>query len=59
MRACALQELGRHDESIAIAQALRRDPSNSDVRLAGEMIELLVLGCKGDYARARIGLQLI
>ncbi len=53
MRACALQECGRHDQALQIAMRLRATSVSSEVRLAAELIEALIAGCRGEFDRAR------
>lgn len=53
MRACALQECGRHDEALQIAARLRESTASNDVRLAAALVEALVVGCRGECDAAR------
>lgn len=53
MRACALQECGRHDQALQIAIRLRATSLSSEMRLAAELIEALIVGCRGEFDRAR------
>lgn len=53
LRACALQEIGRHDEALELALLVRRDCETSDESLAADLIEALIVGCRGDHERAR------
>lgn len=53
MRACALQECGRHDQAIKIAARLQAKGTSSDIRLAAKLVEALVTGCRGEYDTAR------
>jgi tetratricopeptide (TPR) repeat protein len=53
MRACALQEVGRHDEALQLAAELRANQTQVDVCLAAELIEAIVRGCRGEHDDAR------
>jgi tetratricopeptide (TPR) repeat protein len=53
MRACALQETGGHDEALRLAADVRAKATQADHRLAADLIEALVTGCRGDHGRAR------
>lgn len=53
MRAFALQEIGRHQQALEIAGILRAKTPDSDGRLAADLIEAIIVGCKGDGQAAR------
>lgn len=53
MKACALQEIGGHDEALELALHLRDTSSRLDVKLAARLIEVLVIGCSGRQDDAR------
>jgi len=53
MSACALQEIGRHDEALELAAALRSSKDCTDAVIAGKLIEALVIGCRGEHDGAR------
>lgn len=53
MKACALQEIGGHDEALELALHLRDTTSRLDVKLAASLIEVLVIGCRGYHEDAR------
>lgn len=53
MRACALQEIGRHDEALRIASALVHEATSSHLKLACNLVRALVLGCRGERDMAR------
>jgi len=59
MRACALQEIGRHDEALVIAQNFRSGALDDDERLAADLIEAIIVGCRGDQEAARERLNAI
>lgn len=52
MRAFALQEIGRHDEALALAATLRA-AQTADEHLVARLIEVLVRGCRGETGFAR------
>ena len=53
MRACALAETGGHDQALHIAATLRQRATLDQTRLAADLIEALVRGCRGERQRAR------
>lgn len=53
MRACALQEIGRHDEALQIAAAIRDRASTPAELFVAKLIEGLINGCRGDEDGAR------
>jgi tetratricopeptide (TPR) repeat protein len=54
MRACALQEIGGHDEALKLATEVRNSPSaQPNESLAGWLLEALIIGCRGEHAKAR------
>lgn len=57
MRACAMQEVGRHAEALRLAQAVADQAVHSDERLAAELVSILVVGCTGGYGEARMRLE--
>lgn len=58
MRACALQEVGGHDEALRLAASVKNAPNaNTDEILASELLEALVIGCRGDHGPARTKLN--
>lgn len=53
-RACALQEVGGHDEALALAASVRAAAGVSDNEvLASELLDALIVGCRGDHDAAR------
>jgi hypothetical protein len=59
MRACALQEIGRHDEALALAPIIRANATHSDQRLIADLIESIIGGCRGEHEFARRNLKKI
>ncbi|PLY99957.1 hypothetical protein CY652_23590 [Burkholderia sp. WAC0059] len=53
MRACAMQEIGRHDDALQLVADLRSKTTATDVVLAADLIKALVLGCHGQLDEAR------
>ena len=57
MRACALQEIGRHDEALSLASDINVHAINSNERLTAGLIEAIIIGCRGQQAAARMKLN--
>jgi tetratricopeptide (TPR) repeat protein len=57
MRACALQEIGGHDEALALADAIKKDAISEQELIVARLIAVLVRGCRGDTDFARAELQ--
>lgn len=53
MRACALQEIGKHDEALQIAATIRARASAPAELFVAKLIEGLINGCRGDEDGAR------
>jgi hypothetical protein len=53
MRAFALQELGRHETSLRLAEVIASDAQSPDEGLAAELIKALVGGCLGEVGASR------
>ena len=53
MFACALQEIGRHDDALSFAIDLQSNNDCSDAAIAGKLIEALIIGCRGEHDGAR------
>ena len=56
MRACALQEIGRHDEALSLVGEVRASVQSVDEELAAGLVEALVTGCRGEHERSRASL---
>jgi tetratricopeptide (TPR) repeat protein len=56
MRACALQEIGGHDEALRLVTKIRTLALNSDELLSADLIEAIIVGCRGqqDEAKSRL-----
>lgn len=59
MQACALQEIGRHDEALALSAEITAHAVHSDERLAADLIDAIIVGCRGHHAEARSKLNKI
>lgn len=59
MRAFAMQEVGRHQEALDLAQEVAAHAAHDDERLASELVAILIVGCMGDYDQARARLELL
>lgn len=57
MNACALQEIGEHDEALSIARELAVSGTTSNQRLAGYLVQALINGCRGNQDEARAELK--
>ena len=53
MRACALQEVGRHDEALTLVSEIRTVASRPDEMLFVNLVEAIVGGCRGEHDIAR------
>lgn len=54
MRACALQEIGGHDEALRLAAEVQNSPAvQPSAILAGRLVEALIVGCQGEHTKAR------
>jgi tetratricopeptide (TPR) repeat protein len=53
LRACALQETGGHAEALDLIRLVRDDNPDPEIRLATELVEALIVGCRQDQAQAR------
>ncbi|RYG35830.1 MAG: hypothetical protein EON93_06005, partial [Burkholderiales bacterium] len=53
MRACALQEIGRHDDALRLAGEVRASAQTTNEELAAALVEALVIGCRGQHERSR------
>lgn len=54
MTACALQETGGHDEALQLAASVRKAPSaTAELKLASDLIDALIIGCRGAHDEAR------
>jgi tetratricopeptide (TPR) repeat protein len=53
MRACALQEIGGHDEALALVLEIRKLAARPEERVAADLIEAIVVGCRGQHDAAR------
>lgn len=56
-RAFCLQEIGRHDEALALAEAIRTNGTHRDHVIAADLLEALIWGCRGDLENARLKLS--
>ena len=55
MLACALQEIGEHDEALNISRAIKLNSSSStEAILASILVEVLVIGGRGEHEKARM-----
>jgi tetratricopeptide (TPR) repeat protein len=56
MQACALQEIGRHDDALELATAIADEAVSDRERLVARLIRVLVRGCRGevDFARGEL-----
>jgi tetratricopeptide (TPR) repeat protein len=57
MRACALQEIGRHDEALLLVSEIDKHATHSDERLAAKLMEAIIIGCQGQHDEARAKLN--
>jgi tetratricopeptide (TPR) repeat protein len=53
MRACSLQEIGRHEVALDLVAEIRAHAVHSDEHLAADLIECIVVGCRGEHEAAR------
>ena len=53
MYACALQEIGRHDDALAMIEKLTRDSKNPNIFIAKRLVESIIFGCRGQHEKAR------
>lgn len=59
MHACALQEIGKHDDALALASEIEAHATHSDEQLVADLIEAIVVGCRGQHEDARRNLNRI
>lgn len=59
LRACSLQEFGGHDETLHLLDYLRKTTLEPQALLAADLVEALVLGCRGETEHARKKLRAI
>ncbi|MEM5474700.1 hypothetical protein WNZ14_23515 [Hoeflea sp. AS60] len=59
MRACALQESGGHVEALQIIATLRCETADIQTLLAADLVEALVVGCRGEHGKTREILEAI
>ncbi|MCV6609225.1 MAG: tetratricopeptide repeat protein [Amphritea sp.] len=57
MYACALQEIGRHQEALDIVEGAGNPTQNTGISIAKCLIEVMIIGCQGRYDDARIILR--
>jgi hypothetical protein len=57
MKACSLQEIGRHDEALQAIADLRKRATDNEERLYADLLEALIVGCRGNHAEARRALD--
>lgn len=53
MYACTLQEIGRHNEALAMIETLSEAPKNTDVFITKLLVESMIIGGEGQYDKAR------
>lgn len=54
LRACALQEIGGHDEALQLAASVGGDANATDEEiLASELLDALIVGCRGAHEDAK------
>lgn len=53
LRACALQEIGGHNQSLELLAQIRCNNPETEVLLAADLIEALIFGCRGQNEEAR------
>jgi hypothetical protein len=53
LRACALQEMGGHNEALSLVAFMRQNYNKMEAILAADLIEALIVGCSGDHIKAR------
>jgi tetratricopeptide (TPR) repeat protein len=53
MRACSLQEIGRHEVALDLVAEIRSQAIHSDEHLVADLIECIVVGCRGEQEMAR------
>lgn len=57
MRACALQEIGRHEEALGLAAEVGASAGSVHEELAARLVEALVTGCRGEHDKSRASLN--
>lgn len=53
VRACALQEIGGHSEALEIVAEVKGADGSAQTILAAQLVECLVIGCRGDHDATR------
>lgn len=53
MRACALQETGCHEQALQVITPLKVGSASTDICVAANLVEALIIGCRGSFSDAR------
>lgn len=53
MRACALQEIGKHEEALSLIATVRQGKVSLQSLLAANLVEALIFGVQGEHKKTR------